>query len=382
MAHQRIYMNQAASSWPKAPGVAEAVLQSLEELPEHPDRSTSSVVDHPGCCRIQLARLLGITASDRVVLAGNATHALNLAMLGVGERIRRVVTSVTEHNSVLRPLRHLCRRRKATLEILPRDPKGGLNLERFEQELKKKPDLVVFNHASNVTGRVLNVGPLFREAKAVGAITLLDASQSFGQIDVHPEELNADLVAFTGHKYLLGPPGTGGLYVSPQLELEQFLVGGTGVRSDLEFHPEDMPMRLEAGTPNWPGWAGLSAALAWLDSERANFLHKGETLYRRLLGGLQSISGIELLDSPHPDQNLGIVSLRLKGWSVEEAGYALHESFGIVCRAGLHCAPLMAQSLGCFPEGTIRLSLSGNNSEEEVETVLVALQKMAQRSSG
>lgn len=380
MADQKIYMNQAASSWPKAPGVVEAVLQSLSEQPEDPDRSTSSVVNYPAQCRDQFARLLGLNSPNGIVLTGNATQALNLAVLGVSERIRRVVTSVTEHNSVLRPLRHLCRRRNATLEIVPAEQSGDLDIEFFDQALEKKPDLVALNHASNVTGRVLNVEPLFKRAKAVGAITLLDASQSLGQIDVHPGDLNADLVAFTGHKYLLGPPGTGGLYVSPRLELDQFLVGGTGIRSDLEFHPEDMPLRLEAGTPNWTGWAGMSAALAWLDSERIHFLHKGKKLYQRLLEGLQGISGIELFGSPHINKNLGIVSLRLKGWSVEEAGYVLHESFGIVCRAGLHCAPLMVESLGCFPEGTLRLSLSGNNNEEEVEAALAALRQMAQRA--
>jgi|WetSurMetagenome_2_1015567.scaffolds.fasta_scaffold64232_3 cysteine desulfurase / selenocysteine lyase len=380
MAFQKIYMNQAASSWPKAPGVVEAVFQSLKEQPEDPDRSTSWVVNYPARCREHFARLLGVNNPNDVVLTGNATHALNLAVLGVSERISRVVTSVTEHNSVLRPLRHLCRRRKAVIEIVPREQSGELDTELFAQALEKEPDLVVLNHASNVTGRVLNVGPLFKRAKAAGAITLLDASQTVGQMDVRPEELNADLVAFTGHKYLLGPPGTGGLYVSPRLELDQFLVGGTGIRSNLEFHPEDMPLRLEAGTPNCAGWAGMSAALTWLDSERVNFLNKGKKNYRRLLKGLQRISGIELFDSPHPDKNLGIVSLRLKGWRVQEAGYVLFESFNIVCRAGLHCAPLMVESLGCFPEGTLRLSLSGNNSEEEVEAVLAALQKMVQPS--
>jgi selenocysteine lyase/cysteine desulfurase len=288
---------------------------------------------------------------------------------------------VTEHNAVLRPLRHLARRKGTEIDLIGLTRAGELEEEAFQQALARKPDLVVLNHASNVTGRVLKVGQYFQWAREAGARTLLDASQTIGQIPVCPEPLTADLVAFPGHKYLLGPGGTGALYVSPRVELEQYLVGGTGSRSDLPLHPEEFPERLEAGTPNEPGLAGLAAALDWLEAEGAAVQQKCRTLSRQLRQGLEETPNVGLYGAGAFEENLGIFPIRLKDWDVEETGFVLAESFGIICRAGLHCAPLMARAIGCHPDGTVRLSLSGLNRDEEISRVLAALHAMS-RSTG
>ena len=210
-------------------------------------------------CRRRIADLLGVPDPRRIVLTTSATHALNLAIHGLALHADAVViTTVTEHNSILRPLFLIERNRRIRIITIGLDATGGLDSVAFERALSERPSLVAINHASNVTGRINCVERLFAIAKDAGAVTLLDASQTLGQIPVLPLEIGADLVAFPGHKGLHGPAGTGALYVSPRVELEPMMVGGTGHFSESRSHPQDMPARLEAGTPNGPGLAGLA----------------------------------------------------------------------------------------------------------------------------
>ncbi len=374
---REIYMNNAATSWPKAPGVSRAVMESLDALPHHPGRS-SGAGDPLKDCRHALARMLGIDDAHAVALTFNATHALNLALLGLElKKGARVVTTVMEHNSVLRPLFHLKKRRDIEVVIVGLDGKGCLDREAFEKALGDGAALVAMSHASNVTGMVNDVAHFFSRAHEQGAVTMLDASQSMGHIPVMPSLLGADLVAFTGHKGLLGPPGTGGLYVKPGLELEHYFVGGTGVRSDLEFHPHDMPTRLEAGTPGMAALAGLACALSWLEQHGDSHGEKERELSGLFRHGLKNMNGLVVYDAQEGAGQLPVFSFVIKGWSVEEAGYVLHESFGIIGRTGLHCAPLIHGALGTAPVGTIRLSLSGFTTGDEIEQVLQALGRMA-----
>jgi selenocysteine lyase/cysteine desulfurase len=325
-----------------------------------------------------LARLLGAAAPERVVFTPGATQALNLAILGLGlRRGEHVITSVTEHNSVLRPLAHLTDRAGIQVTEIGLDEHGDVDAEGFGLALLESPRLVVLNHASNVTGRVNDVGPLFRQAKAAGAVTLLDASQSLGHWPVNAPELGADMVAFTGHKGLRGPAGTGGLYVAEPLELEPLLVGGTGVRSDLRRQPGDMPARLEAGSPNVPALAGLNAALCWLEAEGQAFAERAARLTEALRQGLREIPGVHLFDYTPAAGRLGVVSFRVDGWEVEETGYALEQSFGIACRAGLHCAPRIHAAIGSAPLGTVRFSPSGATTEAEIAQALAAVRRLA-----
>jgi len=373
-----VYLNNAATAWPRAPGVVEAVADALRTPPAHPGRSGGRTPDVAAECRRLLAGLLGVSTPERLVLTVHATSALNLAIGGLDLRPGElVVTTVTEHNSVLRPLNHLQRDRGIRVTTVGLGEDGGLDVRAFEQALAEQPALVVVNHASNVTGRVTEVGPLFARARAAGAVTLLDASQSLGYIPVHAPALHADLVAFTGHKGLHGPPGTGGLYVTPGLELGQTFVGGTGVRSDLRLHPAEMPVRLEAGTPNLPALAGLAVALRWGTTDGRRLNANLQRVASRLRNGLRSLTGVTLFDDVPEAPRTGVVSFAVEGWRVDDVGCALEESFGIACRTGLHCAPLIHRAIGSAPHGTVRLSVSGFNSDQDVDAALEAVERIA-----
>jgi selenocysteine lyase/cysteine desulfurase len=228
-----------------------------------------------------------------------------------------------------------------------------------------------------VTGRISDVAPLFENARAQGAVTLLDASQTLGHIPVNATELCADMVAVTGHKGLRGPTGTGALYVAEGLCLRQVYVGGTGVRSDLELHPPEMPMRLEAGTPNIAALAGLAAALQWHQAHGADFTCVEHSLAVELRSGLEATAGVHVYPGGPDDRRVGIVSFTIDSFPVEDVAYVLAESFGIICRCGLHCAPLIHAAIGSAPEGTIRFSVSGANTQDEIAAAIDAVRKLA-----
>ena len=373
-----IYLNNAASAWPKAPGVVEAMAQALISIPAHPGRGESAESDAPFECRTRLARLLGVEHPERIVMTQHATHALNIALLGLGLQAGdEVVTSTTEHNSMLRPLARLEDACGVRVTRIGLGPEGGLDDAAFEAALRHSPRLVALNHASNVSGVVLPVAKLFARARQAGAITLLDASQSLGHFPVNADELQADLIAFTGHKGLRGPPGTGGLYVGPGIGLQQVLVGGTGVRSDLRLHPADLPTRLEAGTPNVPALAGLAAALRWIETAGDDFRAAEAARARQLRVGLRQMPRVRLFGDSSDTATTSIVSFRIDGWEVEETGFVLAESFGVICRTGLHCAPLIHAPLGSAPHGTVRFSPSGATTEAEVARALEAVRRLA-----
>ncbi len=375
-AQRTIYLNHAAASWPKPAGVVKAVSAALQQPPDDPGRSPGDGASVAARCRQALAALLAVPDPARIALTASATHALNLAILGLAPRLRRVVTSVTEHNSVLRPLWRLRRAAGVEVEVVGLDAHGALDRAAWARALERAPDLVVLNHASNVTGRLNPVAECFAAAHAGGARTLLDAAQTLGHAPVHPLEMNADLVAFPGHKGLWGPPGTGGLWVAPGIELEQVLVGGTGVRGRAEAHPGEMPLRLEAGTPDSPALAGLLAGLDWLAALGGSLERQADLALRRLREGLRALPGVRVVDRTDAPR-VGVVSLMLAGWEPDEAAFVLQESFGIVTRAGLHCAPLLHEVLGTAPTGTLRLSVAGLTTEAEVDAALEALRRMA-----
>lgn len=372
-----VYLNNAATSYRKAPGVAEAVAEAVAAMPELAGRAALDDGGPVQCCRMRLAELLGVSDPTRVVLGSGATHALNLALLGLGERrARRAVTTVTEHNSVLRPLYHMRERHGTAIALVGLDEAGGVDVAAFERALEGGATLAAVNHASNVTGRVNDVARLFALAHQAGAITLLDASQSLGHVPVHPEELGADLVAFTGHKALLGPAGTGGLYVAPHIDLEPVIVGGTGVRGALTYHPPEMPVRLEAGTPNLPGLAGLAVALEWLAHQPVEVFERAARAAESIRQRVRDLPRIRLLDGATGVDRMPVVSVTLDGWDADEAGFALASSFGILSRTGLHCSPLIHQALGTWPKGTVRLSPSVFTTDDETDAAVDALARL------
>lgn len=369
-----IYLNNAATSWPKPECVAEAVAKALLARPGSAHRSGIEDFDVFDAVRKALAGRMGIEESGRIALGSNATWALNLAIQGFPlRRGDTVITTTAEHNSVLRPLYKLQKQSGISVIYVPTDTCGRVLPETWESAVEKyRPKLCVFTHASNVTGAVNDAPRLTAAAKAAGAAVLLDASQTLGFYDVRPEEWGVDMLAFTGHKYLLGPQGTGGLYVRPGLTLAPLLCGGTGIKSDLDEMPEEMPIRLEAGTGNEPSFYGLLSALRWAEENPADTDGVLALTYR-LRAGLAE-SGAELIA---PDGGrTPVVSFNVPGKSAEEVGYILSEGCGITCRSGLHCAPKIFARLGC--RGTVRMSLSRFTTAAEIDETITAVREITE----
>lgn len=370
-----IYLNNAATSWPKAPGLADYMKQVMEGIPDHGSRATGNAgqaeyVDG----RKELAGLMQLTDGDRIALMQNATHGLNSAMLGLDWKEGDLaVTSRAEHNSVLRPLVWLKKHRGIRSEILPVDREGRIYPEQLERVLQEQhPRLVVLTHASNVTGAVHDLAMIAELCHRYGSLLLADASQSIGVIPVLPEEWQVDMLAFTGHKYLLGPQGTGGLYVREGIALDPAVTGGTGVFSDQEEMPKQMPRRLEAGTQNEQGLTGLGYALRW---QRLHAEGRVDMMARfdRLAAGLTDLGAavVTVTGARTP-----VLSFSVPGFSPEEVGDILYGGYQIICRTGLHCAPLIFQDLGLEPTGSVRISISRFTTDQEITQVLQAVEEI------
>ena len=374
---RNVYLNNAAGAFPLAPNVIETATANMRNPPKVSGRDSLGGSDELWQCRRSLARLMDVSP-EQVALTYNATHGLNVAILGLSLNPGDlVISSVMEHNSVLRPLARLEDLSRIRVEYVPLDADMCLDVGAYDRLLLQKPRLVVLNHASNVTGRINPVAAWFAKAKSVGAITLLDASQTIGRIPVRPSELCADMAVFSGYKGLRGPLGTGALYVAPTVSLAPVLVGGTGVKSDLRRHPEEMPMRLEAGAPNLPAIAGLGAAVMNI-LEGADDITSSEcTATREMYRGLASIERVRVFDASCEEDRLPTISFAIGGMDAEQAGFTLSESFGIQCRSGLHCAPLIHEYLGSLPDGTVRFSASFANTSEDIEYAIDSVRRLA-----
>lgn len=370
-----IYMNNGATSWPKFPGIGEVMKSILEKLPVDAGRATGTGKQERADCREELARLLCVSDKKRIVYMENATRALNTAILGFSWKPGDVVlTTAAEHNSVYRPLWFLKKRGILDYIVLPVKKDGRLDLEVYAQALKTyHPRMVAVTHASNVTGAVNDVETIAALAKDCGAAVLLDAAQSMGNVPVYPEKWQIDMAAFTGHKYLLGPQGTGGLYVSENTELEPVITGGTGIHSDEEEMPQSMPLRLEAGTQNEQGFACLCAALSWSRKNPANSRQMSEKmkwLEEELLRAGANVVCVRGERTP-------VLSFWIDGFSAEEVGDILYSNYEIICRTGLHCAPRILPYIGAGQDGTVRISLSRFTAQEELECLVEAVKEIA-----
>lgn len=365
-----IYMNNAATSWPKPNCVSQAVSEALLLPPGSMHRGGLDSFDVFEAVRAHLAPLLGISDPAQIALGANATWGLNLAILGFPfQPGDTVVTTKAEHNSVLRPLYALEQKGLIHVNYVDTDETGRVSLQDWESCLQNcRPRLAVFTHASNVTGAVHDAAAMTAAAKAVQARVLIDASQTLGWLTLNAEAWGADMVAFTGHKYLLGPQGTGGLWIRDDLRLQPHLLGGTGIQSDLDTMPEQMPLHLEAGTGNEPSFYGLLSALQWRE---ANPPDMSASAYRleKLRQGLKAAGANVIIPQ---GECTPVVSFTLPGESVSDTGFMLQESMGIICRTGLHCAPKIFSCLR-VPE-TVRLSLSRFTTMEEIDRVIAAVE--------
>ena len=365
-----VYLNNAATSWPKPECVAEAMAEAVRGLPGSGGRGGIEDFDVFQAVREELAALMEISRPEQIALGNNSTWGMNQGIFGFPlEKGDTVLTTRAEHNAALRP-RWRLEQEGIRVIYLDVDETGRIRPEAWEKALNTyRPRLCVLVHASNVTGAVNDGEKLTGLAHEYKSALLLDVSQSLGWLPVLPEKWGVDLAAFTGHKYLLGPQGTGGLYVRPGLSLKPYVLGGTGVRSDRRVLPEEMPLHLEAGTGNEPSYHGLLAALTWSRRHPAD-RRQTEKLLEYLREGLKKLGCRVICPKPPVTP---VLSFLIPGISPQDAGEILTGSYDILCRTGLHCAPAIMKNLGA-PEGTLRLSLSRFTIREELDRVLEAVE--------
>ena len=384
MGKRLIYFDNAATSFPKPEEVTRAMVHFSNEIGASPGRSGHRLAIEAGRvvfeAREGIARLLGVKDSSRVVFGLNATEGINQGLKGLLGPGDHVITSSMEHNSVMRPLRAMMRE-GLEVTILPCSPEGFLNPQGVRKALRKKTKMVVLNHASNVVGTLQPLEEIGDVCRREGVLFLVDAAQSAGAVPIDMDREKIDLLAFTGHKALFGPQGTGGLVLGERVDEKELVPvkrGGTGSRSEQEEHPDFLPDLGESGTPNALGLAGLLAGLEFVMKVGIEEIRQHEKrLTARLLQGLREIDGVKLYGPGTAEKQLATVSFNIQGMAPSEVGLRLDEDFGILCRVGLHCAPAAHRTLGTFPEGTVRFGLSYLNREEEVEEALQAVGRIA-----
>ncbi len=378
-----IYLDNAATSWPKPPAVAEAMHEYLDEIGGSPGRSghrmAIAAAHLLADARESVAELLRADDPARVVFTKNATEALNLALLSLTAPGDHVVTTSVEHNSVLRPLRAL-ESRGVSLTLVPCSPEGLPDLDALEAALRRRTALVVATHASNVLGALVPVERIARLAHEAGAPILVDAAQTAGAVPIDVAALDVDVLAFTGHKSLFGPPGTGGLWVREGIELRPLTRGGTGSASELELQPDFLPDALESGTQNVVGIAGLAAAVRFLSELGVDAVQRHEQeLSARFLAGAAHIPGMTVYGPRAAARRIGLSSFNLAGASPSDLGLILDRRFAIMARIGLHCAPRAHRTIGTYPDGAVRFAWSYFTTAEEIDAALAALAAIAER---
>jgi cysteine desulfurase family protein len=383
-----IYFDNAATSYPKPEEVTEAMVHFSREIGASPGRSGHRLAIEAGRivfeARERISQLFGSKDSSRVVFGLNATEGINQGLKGLLRPGDHVITSSMEHNSVMRPLRAMMKE-GVEAAILSCSPEGFLDPSDVKKAIRPNTRMVVLNHASNVVGTLQPLAEIGEVCRRQGVLFFVDAAQSAGAVPIDMEREKIDLLAFTGHKALFGPQGTGGLVLGERVDEKELVPvkrGGTGSRSEQEEHPDFLPDLCESGTPNAVGLAGLLAGLGFVMKVGVGKIRRHEKqLTDNLLQGLMKMGGVTVYGPGTAEKQLATVSFNIQGVAPSDVSLRLDEEYGILCRVGLHCAPAAHRTLGTFPEGTVRFGLSYLNREEEVEETLQAVRRIARRGA-
>lgn len=376
-----IYLDNAATTLHKPPQVMDAVVRAMTAMGNAARGAHGGALEAARTVyntRVKLARLFGCPRPDHVIFTANSTEALNIAISGLIRPGDHVITTDCEHNSVLRPLYRL-EEGGAALDVVPADRLGRVAYEDLEALLRPDTRAVVCTHASNLTGNVLDIARIGEMARRRGALLIVDASQTAGALPIDMESMGIDVLCFTGHKGLMGPQGTGGLCVRPGVEIEPWKVGGSGVHSYDRRQPREYPTRLEAGTLNGHGIAGLSAALDFLQEVGLEAIEaKEHALMDRFYQAVSAMDGVTVYGDFSQARRSAIVALNIRDYDSAAVSDELSETYGIATRPGAHCAPRMHQALGTTDRGAVRFSFSWFNTQEEVDEAIRAVGQLAE----
>jgi cysteine desulfurase family protein len=379
-----VYLDNAATTREKPLQVLKAMSLYMQRVSASPGRSAHRLAVEAGRMlfetREALAELLGVEDSSRIIFTPNATYAINLALYGILKKGDHVVTSSMEHNSVMRPLRHLQKVRNLKITRVPANRAGESKPEQFKESLTPKTRLIVAVHASNVVGTLTPVEQIAEIAAEKKIPLLVDAAQTAGAYPLNISQTGITLLAFTGHKALFGPQGIGGLYIAAEIDLEPLIRGGTGSNSEYEEQPEFLPDKFESGTLNAVGIAGLGAAVKFILRETVEKIRKQEIeLTGALLERLRKIPRLTVYGTKDPLKQTPIVSVNIRRIPCSDVALILDREFNIAVRAGLQCAPAAHKTIGTFPDGTVRISLSYFNTPGDVDAVAAALDEVSKR---
>lgn len=377
-----IYFDQAASSFPKPAGVAEAMIKAITEVGANPGRGSHELARKASAIinqtREKAATLFGCSDPKKVLFYQNATVALNQALKGLPwKKGDHIIATSFEHNSIRRPLEYLKETYGVVVSYVPWNEDHVAFLDAVKKEINSKTKIMAMTHASNVTGAILPLDALMTLAKQNNLLTLIDASQTAGHVQIHMQEQGIDMLAFPGHKGLLGPQGTGVLLVEGNIALNPLHHGGTGGFSADANQPEQWPEKLESGTLNTPGIAGLYAALQSYEQQKDEIVPRETILARRLLKGLKAIPGITCYGPCENQSRMPIIAFNVMEIDSQEIAMILDSHYKIAVRAGLHCSPLTHDTLKTSDQGVVRASLGRFNTEKEVDIFIQAVKEIA-----
>ncbi|MEO2237771.1 aminotransferase class V-fold PLP-dependent enzyme [Dorea sp. YH-dor226] len=376
-----IYMDNAATTMHKPQEVIDAVVRAMSSMgnagrgANEASLSASRIIYDT---RERLARLFGAKDARRIAFTNNSTESLNIAIKGILSPGDHVITTMLEHNSVLRPLYEM-EKKGVKLTIVPSDSRGCLDIRDIEEAITSDTKMIVCTNGSNLTGNYIDVKPIGELAHRHNVLFVVDASQTAGVFPIDVEDMKIDILCFTGHKGLLGPQGTGGIYVREGVEIRPLKTGGSGIQTYSKTHPIQMPTALEAGTLNGHGIAGLHAALAYLERTGIDEIRAREqSLMRRFYEGVKEIPGVKIYGDFSQENRCAIVTLNIGEYDSSEVSDELLTEYGISTRPGGHCAPLMHEALGTVEQGAVRFSFSHYNTEEEVDIAIRAIHELAE----